>query len=118
MLINPNKNEPSPNPQIIIPETIPLFSGKCCQHIYRGTVYARPLQIPNDIPKVKINTKNYILLENIFKYVSLVDKNTPISIMLNARAKSLEFIYKEKQLTIFAVQMIFRMKSFLEHMDQ
>ena len=31
--LNPKMNEPNPNPQIIIPETIPLFSGKCYQHI-------------------------------------------------------------------------------------
>lgn len=59
-------------------------------------MYARPLQIPNVIPKVRINTKNYILFENRFKYVSLVDKKTPTSIMLNARAKSLKFLYEEK----------------------
>jgi len=92
VLINPKMNEPNPNPQIIIPDTIPLLSGKCCQHIYRGTVYARPLQIPNDIPKVRINTKYYILFENRSKNVSLVDKNTPTSIILNARTKSLKFL--------------------------
>ena len=59
-------------------------------------MYARPLQIPNDIPKVRINTKNYFLDENRSKYVSLVDKKTPTSIILNARAKSLIIFNEEK----------------------
>jgi hypothetical protein len=49
--------DPSPKPQMMMPETMPFLFGKWSQQILSGIVYANPLQQPKKIEKIKVKVR-------------------------------------------------------------